>query len=56
MQVHVRRASGFAKFWVAPVTLAYAEGVKVRELATAENMTREHLHLIKRKWHEVFDL
>jgi hypothetical protein len=56
MHVHVRRAGGFAKFWVEPVTLAYAEGMKVRELATAEDLIREHLALIKRKWHEVFDL
>ena len=56
MHVHVRRAGGFAKFWVEPVTLAYAEAMKVRELATAERMIREHLDLIKRRWCEVFNL
>ena len=54
MHVHVRHAGGFAKFWIMPLTLAYAEGMKVRELATAEKMIRDHLDLIRSKWHEVF--
>ncbi len=54
MHVHVRRAGGFAKFWMHPITLAYAENMKVRELAAAEKMIREHSDLIKGKWHEVF--
>jgi len=54
MHVHVRRAGGFAKFWMMPMTLAYAEGMKVRELATAEKMIRDNADLIKSKWNEVF--
>jgi hypothetical protein len=54
MHVHVRHAGGFAKFWLIPLTLAYAEGMKVRELATAEKMIRERTDLIRSKWHEIF--
>ena len=54
MHVHVRHAGGFAKFWLMPLELAYAESMKVRELATAEKMIRDHADVIKSKWHEVF--
>ncbi|MDP6527058.1 MAG: DUF4160 domain-containing protein [Kiritimatiellia bacterium] len=54
MHIHVRHAGGFAKFWMTPLTLAHAEGMKVRELAAAEKMIREHSGLIRSSWHEVF--
>ena len=53
MHVHVRRAGGFAKFWLTPLTLAYAEGLKVRELARAEALIAAHKDAIRRKWNEV---
>lgn len=54
MHVHVRRAGGHAKFWLIPVVLAYAEGLKVGELARAEELITEHESEIRRKWDEVF--
>ena len=54
MHVHVRRAGGYAKFWIVPLSLAYAEGLKVRELARAEELVSSHKDEIRRKWHEVF--
>ena len=54
MHIHVRHAGGFAKFWMIPLTLAYAEEMKVNELATAEKMIRERSDLIRSRWHEVF--
>ena len=52
--VHVRRGGGHAKFWLIPLTLAYAEGLKVRELAKAEVLVATHKDEIRRKWNEVF--
>lgn len=52
MHVHVRRAGGYAKFWVEPLLLDYAEGLKVQELARAEDLIQGHLDEIRRKWHE----
>ena len=54
MHVHVRRSGGYAKFWLMPLTLAYAEGLKVRELARAEELVVAHKDEIRRRWHEVF--
>jgi hypothetical protein len=51
--VHVRKAGGFAKFWLDPVELDHAQGMKVGDLTRAEDMIRDNLELIWRKWHEV---
>lgn len=51
--VHVRRAGGFAKFWLEPVELDYAQGMKVGELSHAEGLIHENIELIRRKWHEI---
>ena len=51
--VHVRKAGGFAKFWLDPVELDHAQGMKVRELSQAEDLVRENLELIQRTWHEI---
>ena len=53
MHVHARKANGFAKFWVEPVELDYAQGMKIADLKMAEQLVLEHLELIKAKWHEV---
>ena len=55
LHVHVRRAGGYAKFWIDPLELDISEGLKVQELAKAEDLIRENEILIRRKWHEVFD-
>ena len=54
MHVHVRRGGGHAKFWLASLALAYAEGLKVREPARAEEPVVAHKDVIRRRWHEVF--
>lgn len=55
MHVHVRRGGGFAKFWMEPLTLDSARGLKTQELARAEALIAEHADQIREKWHEVFD-
>jgi len=54
MHVHVRKAGGFAKFWIEPVELDFAQGFKTQDLNKAEELILENLELIKRKWDEVF--
>lgn len=54
MHVHVRKGSGQAKFWMEPISLDFSEGLKVQELARAEELTLGHEDEIRRKWHETF--
>ena len=52
--MHVRKAGGFAKFWIEPVELDFAQGLKTQDLNKAEELIFENLELIKSKWDEVF--
>ena len=54
IHVHVRKAGGFAKFWIDPIALESSERMKTRELARAEELIGEHVELIRRRWDEVF--
>jgi hypothetical protein len=54
VHVHVRKAGGFAKFWTEPVVLEYSQGMKIQELARAEELIGQRAELIRRKWNEVF--
>ena len=54
LHVHVRKAGGFAKFWIEPLVLDFSQGMKTRELARAEELIDENVDLIRRKWNEVF--
>jgi hypothetical protein len=54
LHVHVRKAGGFAKFWLDPVVLEYSSGMKTRELARAEELINENVALIRRRWDAVF--
>jgi hypothetical protein len=54
VHIHVRKAGGFAKFWVDPVELDFSQGMKIDEIRKAEKLIFNHLDLIKSKWHEVF--
>jgi len=49
----VRKAGGFAKFWIEPVELEFAQGMKVGDINKAEELIYENLEIIKIKWHEV---
>ena len=53
IHVHVRKAGGFAKFWLEPVELDHSEHFKVKELYDAESLILENLELIKTKWNEI---
>lgn len=53
MHVHVRKAGGFAKFWVEPVDLDFSQGMKISDIKKAEELIFEHINLIKQKWYEV---
>ena len=53
MHIHVRKAGGFAKYWIEPIELEFSQGMKVNELKTAAKLIKENVELIKKKWHEV---
>ncbi len=56
IHVHVRYGSGEAVFEVGQrVELRESQGLKVRELAKAEELANEHGGLIIQKWHEYFN-
>ncbi len=54
IHIHVRKAGGFAKFWIEPVDLDFSQGLKIAEIKKAEELINDHLELIKTKWNEVF--
>jgi hypothetical protein len=53
MHIHVRKAGGFAKYWVEPVELEFSQGMKIVDLKKAEQLIKEHLEQINAKWYEV---
>jgi hypothetical protein len=53
IHIHVRRANGYAKFWLIPLTLDHSDGMKVQELSRAEALIEEHAEEIRRKWHDI---
>ncbi|MGD0059016.1 MAG: DUF4160 domain-containing protein [Verrucomicrobiia bacterium] len=56
IHVHVRRGGGEAVFNVEEgVELRESQGLKVKELARAEELAQQHRELIIQKWHEHVD-
>lgn len=56
IHVHVRFGSGEAVFNIEPaVELRESQGLKIRELAKAEELATQNQQLIIQKWHEYFD-
>jgi len=53
LHIHVRKAGGFAKYWVEPVELDFSQGMKVNDLRIAEQLIIENIERIKQKWYEV---
>ena len=53
MHIHVRKAGGFAKYWLDPIELEFSQGMKVIDLKNAEQLINDHFELIKAKWYEV---
>jgi hypothetical protein len=53
IHVHVRYGGGEAVFRVVPeIELRESEGLKVRELAKAEQLAAQNREVIVRKWYE----
>lgn len=53
IHVHVRKADGEAVFEVEPdVELRESAGMKIKDLARAEELARENRELIIRHWHD----
>lgn len=52
MHVHVRRDGNEAKFWIAPVALAWNRGFTPRELNDIRRTIIENEALIIEAWHE----
>jgi hypothetical protein len=56
IHVHVRRGGGEAVFDVETIVeLRESQGLKVHELARAQELAEEHRQLIIEKWHEHID-
>lgn len=53
MHIHVRKAGGFAKYWIEPIELDFSQGMKVQDIKLAQDLIEEHLELIKLKWNEI---
>lgn len=54
VHIHVRKAGGYAKFWLLPVVLDSSKGMKSSDLVKAENLIKKHIDVIKEKWNNVF--
>lgn len=53
VHVHVRYGGGEAVFNIEdPIELRTSHGLKLKELSKAEDLVREHQHLIREKWNE----
>ena len=52
MHLHVRRDQQQAKFWLAPVALAWNHGFSPRELNVILHLVAEHEQSIIEAWHE----
>ena len=54
IHVHVKRDDKLAKFWLAPVRMAYNFGFRQAELDRIAALVREHEATLSRAWHEYF--
>ena len=52
MHVHARRDRQHAKFWLAPVALAWNHGFSPRELNEIRRLVVDHEPAIIEAWHE----
>jgi hypothetical protein len=53
---HVQRDRFEAKFWLAPVRLAWNRGFSGTELRRIERVTEEHEAELLGIWHDFFDI
>ena len=54
VHIHVARDRRAAKFWVAPLRLAYNHGFSTAELAKVAALVRDHEADIEEAWNEYF--
>jgi Domain of unknown function (DUF4160) len=52
--VHVEAAERFAKFWLAPVSLAKSRGFRSGELSELQRIVEENRDVFEERWHEHF--
>lgn len=54
MHVHIRKAGGYAKFWLSPIELDSSKGMKSSDLMKAESLIVSNFEKIKERWCDVF--
>jgi hypothetical protein len=54
MHIHVEQAERYAKFWLAPITLAANVGFRSSELSALLRLVEQHQGLFEEKWREFF--
>ena len=54
IHVHVKRDDRLAKFWLAPVRMAYNFGFSQTELNRIAALVRDNEAALSRAWHEYF--
>jgi hypothetical protein len=52
--VHVRKGDGKAKFWLEPVALVYARGLKAQEVKRARQIVEQNAPAFRAAWQEHF--
>ena len=52
--VHVKRDGKLAKFWLAPVRMAYNYGFSPTELNRIAALVQEHEAALSKAWHDYF--
>jgi hypothetical protein len=50
--VHVETAENAAKFWLSPITLAWAVGYNSKEIRQVRELVEENVALFLEKWYE----
>jgi hypothetical protein len=54
LHVHVRKGAGKGKFWLTPVALAWARGLRPGELSRAREIIIENRLVLLEAWHGHF--
>jgi Domain of unknown function (DUF4160) len=54
IHVHVKRDRRLAKFWLAPVRIAYNYGFSQAELKRIADIARKHEAELSKAWHDYF--
>ena len=52
--IHVELAEAYAKFWIAPVELAYTSGFTSRQLRKLRKLVDENEELFHESWNTYF--